>query len=128
MTSAIRVKLDGVVHDVTVHFNHWLPQWLGASGVSIGRSIYIRRDRSFPHRILLGHELVHTLDYVRKLDRVPGRVEWIAVAWDLLAYFLSWVRVGFRYDAMPEEIKAYAEQGVVAYGNHADIQIIEGDA
>jgi hypothetical protein len=55
-------------------------------------------------------------------------VEWIAVLWDLLAYFLSWVRVGFRYHAMPEEIKAYAEQGVVAYGNHADIRIIEGDA
>jgi hypothetical protein len=55
-------------------------------------------------------------------------VRWIAVAWDLLAYFLSWVRVGFRYDAMPEEIKAYAEQGTVAYNNHSDIQIIEGDA
>jgi hypothetical protein len=128
MTTTIRVKLDGEVHHVTVHYEHWLPHWLRVGGVSIARSIFIRRARSVPHRILLGHELVHTLDYVRKLDRVPGRVRWIAVLWDLSAYFASWVRVGFRYEAMPEEVRAYAEQGVVAYGNHADIQIIEGDA
>ena len=67
MTTILRVRLDGVVHEVTVHYEHFLPHWLGAAGVSIGRSIYIRRARSVPHRILLGHELVHTLDYVRKL-------------------------------------------------------------
>jgi hypothetical protein len=128
MTTTLRVKLDGEVHNVTVHYGHWLPHWLRVGGVSIGRSIFIRRARSFPHLLLLGHELVHTLDYVRKLNSVPGRVEWMAVAWDLLAYFLSWVRVGFRYSAMPEEIKAYSEQGFVYFGHHADIQIIEEDA
>jgi hypothetical protein len=119
------VRLDGAVYPVKVRYGHWLPNRLGYAGTSIGLTIFLRQPwDQWLHPELLGHELVHTLHFVRIRENTPLRLYWLAVAIDLSLYFLDWVRSGFRYREMAEEVRAYGQQAEVAAGTHPDIRIL----
>lgn len=126
MTTTMRVRLDGHAYPVRVHFRHWAPKAIGMSGMAMGTRIYVAHPPHLTSDGLIGHELVHTLDFVRRWRRAWGGSYPLAVAWDLAAYVWSWVRVGFRYHRIPEEMRAYGEQYLVVYDNHPHIQIDRG--
>jgi hypothetical protein len=64
------------------------------------------------------------LDFTRWQRRVWGQSYALAVLADLAHYVWAWVRVGCRYDRIPEEIRAYGEQYLVVYRNHPEIDIV----
>ena len=123
-TQTIRVRFDGAVYPVRLHYAHWIPVLCSAAGVSLGTHIYLRRPYPEPSSVLLGHELVHTLDFVRRWNRTPLALYWLAVVWDVAAYVASWMAVGFRYRRIPEEVRAYEQQYRVAMLAHPDIDIV----
>ena len=122
----LRVRLDGYTYQVRLRDRHWFPRLTGYAGASIGLTIYLRDRYETAHPALIGHELVHTLDFVRRWRRAWVGSYPLAVAWDLAAYVWAWVRVGFRYHRIPEEVRAYGEQYLVVYDNHPHIQIDRG--
>lgn len=122
--STLRVWLDGNVYPVTIRRGHWLPKRLRCDGTSVGLTIYLRAgEGQYASLQLVGHELVHALHFVRIWRRTPLRLYWMAVAIDLALYALQWIRCGFRYADMPEEVRAYTQQAEVAAGTHPDIRI-----
>jgi len=118
----IRARFDGEPVTVTLRPEHWLPWLLRTDGTAIGTTVYLRKPMTETSDILLGHELVHVLDFVRCRRRVWRQSYGLAVVVDLAAYLWSWVASGFDYYGMPEEIKAYGEQALVAHATHPDIQ------
>ena len=124
-TTTIRVRIDGAVYPVTLRYAHWLPSLLGADGTSVGLTIYLRRPYPEPSRTLLGHELLHVADFVRRWNRTPLASYWLAVAWDLAAYALAWALAGFRYRRIPEEMTEDTLEYQVGHGYHPDIVIVE---
>lgn len=124
-THTIRVRLDGSVYPITLRYGHWLPRLIRFGGVHIGTTVLFRRPHPKPKRSLLGHELIHALDFVRLWNRTPFRLYWLAVAWDIARYFVAWMLAGFRYRRIPEEVVAYRDQWLVAYGSHPDIQLVD---
>jgi hypothetical protein len=123
-TRILKVAFDGEMHPVKLRGRHWLPKLLGYGGVSVGLTVFLRPDTLSAHPALVGHELVHTLDFVRRRRRVWRGWYWLSVGVDLAAYAWSWLRVGCRYHRIPEEITAYNEQYLVAYDNHPAIRIV----
>jgi hypothetical protein len=117
----LAVTFDGVLHPVSLHGRHWLPRVFGFDGVAIGRTVYLRLDVAETSRRLIGHELVHVLDFVRRWRR--WRWYWLAVVLDIAQYLVAWVRAGFRYHAIPEEVSAYTEQSAVMLGTHPHITV-----
>ena len=126
-TTTIRVRIDGDVYPVTVRYAHWLPRLLGADGTTVGTTIFFRRPHPKPSRTLLGHELLHVADFVRRWNRTPLALYWLAVAWDLAAYILAWVLAGFRYSRIPEEMTEDTLEYQVGHGYHPDIVILEDE-
>ena len=118
----LRVRCDGEEMVVTCRHGHWLPRLLGYSGVAVGTTVYFALLPSETSARLLGHELIHVLDFVRVRRR--WRWHWLAVAVDLARYAWAWARVGFRYRQIPEEIVAYRDESRVAYGAHPDVQVL----
>lgn len=117
----LTVTFDGVPHPVTLRGRHWLPRLFGSDGVAIGRTVYLRRDVAETSRRLIGHELVHVLDFVRRWRR--WRWYWLTVVLDIAHYLVAWVRAGFKYNAIPEEIAAYGQEVAVMYGRHPHITV-----
>ena len=124
-TTTLRVRIDGAVYPVTLRYAHWLPRLLGADGCAVGTTIYFRRPYPEPSRTLLGHELFHVADFVRRWNRTPLALYGLAVAWDLAAYALAWALAGFRYSQIPEEIAANALEYQIGHGYYPDIVILE---
>ena len=122
----LRVRLDGHVYPVRVHFRHWAPKAIGMSGMAMGTRIYVAHPPHLTSDGLIGHELIHTLDFVRRWNRTPLSLYGLAVLWDVAAYVLAWVRVGFRYRLIPEEVEAYRDQWLPIFSNHPHIQILDG--
>lgn len=123
--TTIRVRIDGNVYPVTLRFAHWLPEMIGFDGCAIGTTVFFRRPYPQPSRTLLGHELYHVADFVRRWNRTPLALYWVAVAWDLAAYALAWALAGFRYSRIPEEVYANEIEYRVGHGYYDDIQILE---
>ena len=121
----LRVRLDGDTYTVTIHRQHWLPRCLRTDGISVGLSIFCRT--ATPSLTLIGHELVHALHFVRIWQRTPLRIYTLAVLVDLALYAWEWIRSGFRYMEMAEEVRAYTQQYEVAAGTHPDIRILWED-
>ena len=117
----LTVTFDGVPHPVTLHGRHWLPRVFGFDGVAIGRTVYLRLNVTQASRQLVGHELVHVLDFVRRWRR--WRWHWLAVVLDIAHYLVAWMRAGFKYGAIPEEVSAYADEGSVMLGTHPHITV-----
>ena len=124
-TTTIRVRIDGAVYPVTLRYEHWLPALFRTDGVTIGTTIYFRRPYPEPSRTLLGHELYHAADFVRRWNRTPLALYWVAVAWDLAAYALAWALAGFRYSQIPEEIAANRLEYQIGHGFFPEILILE---
>lgn len=87
---------------VTVKFNHWLPKLLGASGTTLGHTIYLAGPKSADAntKILFNHEMEH----VRQLESSDGLFSFLFV------YFIQWVKDGFKYKEIDYEEQAYALQ------------------
>lgn len=127
ITTTLRVRIDGYDYRVTLRYAHWLPRLIGADGCAVGTTVFFRRPYPQPSRTLLGHELYHVADFVRRWNRTPLALHWLAVVWDLAAYVLAWALAGFRYRRIPEEVAAYAEQYRIGHGYHPDIVILEDE-
>ena len=124
VTRVLRVRLDAHTYPVTLHYQHWIPVLCSAQGVALGTRIYIAHPPARTSDGLIGHELIHTLDFVRRWNRTPLALYWLALVWDIAAYAWAWARVGFRYRRIPEEVEAYRDQWLVPYGNHPSIDIL----
>lgn len=122
-TSAFAVLFDGEHHAVKVRFRHWLPRLLKKGGLAIGSTVYVSAHVGMLHPLVLGHELLHVLDFVRLRKRVVGQWYWLAVVVDLWRYFWEWVTSGFSYRNMPEERWAYAEAKQVAEQQHPAVSV-----
>lgn len=118
----IRAKFDGEPVTVTVRPEHWLPPLFFADGVAVGTTVYLRKSLVDTSDTLIGHELVHVLDFLRWRRRVWWQSHRLAVIVDVTTYLWSWVTSGFSYQRMPEEIKAYSEQALVEADTHPDIR------
>ena len=121
----IRARFDGEPVTVTLRPEHWLPRLLRTDGTAIGTTVYLRKPMAETSSILLGHKLVHVLDFVRRRRRVWRQSYRLAVALDLAAYLWSWIACGFDYYGMPEEVMAYSEQALVFAGAHPHITMVE---
>lgn len=126
-TTTLRVRIDGAVYPVTLRYSHWLPALIRFDGCAIGTTVFFRRPYPQPSRTLLGHELYHVADFVRRWNRTPLALYWLAVAWDLAAYALAWPLAGFRYSRIPEEIAANRLEYQIGHGYHPSIFILEDD-
>lgn len=58
----IGIKKEVEVKEI---FNHWLPPLLGAEAVTVGNTIYYRKQKSasYPYQWLRNHEMVHVEQY-----------------------------------------------------------------
>ena len=124
-TTTIRVRIDGAVYPVTLRYAHWLPRLLGADGCAVGTTVFFRRPYPQPSRTLLGHELYHVADFVRRWNRTPLALYWLAVAWDIAHYIGVWALAGFRYSRIPEEMTEHTVEYHVGHGYHPSIFILE---
>lgn len=124
-TTTLRVRIDGAVYPVTLRYEHWLPALIGFDGCAVGTTVFFRRPYPEPSRTLLGHELYHVADFVRRWNRTPLALYWLAVAWDLAAYVAAWALAGFRYSRIPEEVTANALEYQIGHGYHLSIFILE---
>lgn len=126
-TRTLRVRIDGNVYPVTLRYEHWLPVLFRTDGVTIGTTIFFRLPHPQPSKTLLGHELYHVADFVRRWNRTPLALYWLAVAWDLAAYTLAWALAGFRYSRIPEEMTEDTLEYQIGHGYHPDIVILEDE-
>lgn len=124
-TTTLRVRIDGAVYPVTLRYAHWLPALFRMDGTTVGTTIYFRSPYPEPSRTLLGHELFHVADFVRRWNRTPLASYALAVAWDLVAYGAAWVVRSFRYSKIPEEVTAYDLAYRIGHGYCDDIKILE---
>lgn len=124
-TRTLRVRIDGNVYPVTLRYAHWLPALFRMDGTTVGTTIYFRSPYPEPSRTLLGHELLHVADFVRRWNRTPLASYWLAVAWDIAHYIGAWVAKFFRYSRIPEEVYANEIEYRVGHGYYDDIVILE---